>query len=208
MSTKGTLACVEVISVRHVLKRCLFHIVAGSFPALALFLLPKFVVLIALAAATIILLLFETIRMRITSLNEWFYCFFAPLLREEEKKKITGSSYLLLGCLATVLVFPQDIAALAILFAAVGDPVATLSGVWKGGTRFWGRSVEGNIACFIVCLCIGVLVAILNDTPSLLVAVSGAVLATIFQALPIKLNDNLVIPFFSAAGMMIINIFL
>lgn len=205
--TKGTLACVEILSVRHVLQRCLFHIIAGSLPALALFLLPKLVVLIALAVATIILLLFEMIRLRITSLNEWFYCFFAPLLRKEEKNKITGSSYLLMGSLATVLVFPQDIAALAILFAALGDPVATLAGVWKGHTRLWGRSIEGNIACFIACLCIGVLVAILIGEPSLVVAVSGAILATVFQALPLKLNDNLVIPFLSAAGMMVVNIF-
>ena len=127
-------------------------------------------------------------------------------MRKEEKGRITGSSYLLIGCLATIIVFSQDIAIPAILFAALGDPAATLIGIWKGRTKFWGRSLEGSIACLMVCLCIGVLVAILLGAPSLIVAITGAILATILQALPIRLNDNLIISFFSAAGMMVVSI--
>ncbi len=204
--TSSTLAFMEFTSVRYALNRCLFHIIVGSLPAIALFIFPKLVVLIILVVVTILLLCFEVIRLRVSSLNEWFSSWFAPVLRKEEKVKITGSSYLLIGYLATVLVFPQDIAALAILFASLGDPAATLIGTWKGRIRLWGKSLEGNIACLLICLCMGALFAFLLGTPSLVVAITGAILATIFQALPLRLNDNLIISFGSAASMMIVKI--
>jgi dolichol kinase len=204
--TRSTLAYMEFVAVRHVLKRSLFHIIAGSLPAVALFIFPRLVVQIALAVVTVLLLSFEVVRLRISSLNEWFSSRFAPLLRKEEEGQITGSSYLLVGYLVTVLIFPQSIAALAILFASLGDPAATLIGTWKGRIRLWGKSIEGDVACLIVCLCVGVLIAILLGTPSLIVVITGAILATIFQALPLRLNDNLIISFVSAAGMMVVSI--
>lgn len=190
----------------HTLYRGLFHIIAGSLPAIALLFFPRFWVQIGLTAATILFLSFEAARLRIPSLNKWFSTWAAPLLRQEEHHKFTGSSYLLVGYLITALVFPQDIATLAILFASLGDPVATIVGVWKGRIRIWNKSIEGNIACFLVCLFIGFLVAIARGNPPLTIAIPGALIATLFQALPLRLNDNLTISIGSAAAMVIIRI--
>ncbi len=190
-------------SVSHALSRGAFHAFLGLAFAAALLLLPRLVVLAALATATVGLLIFEAARLRVPSLRRWFSALFAPLLRKEEEDKLTGSSYFLIGCLITALAFPQHIAALAILFLSFGDPAATVVGIWKGHRKLWGRSVEGDIACLIVCILVGTLAATILENPSLIVAIVGAIFATLFQALPLRLNDNLTIPLGSATAMML-----
>jgi dolichol kinase len=111
-----------------------------------------------------------------------------------------------LGSLVTVLVFPPDIASLAILFLALGDPAATIVGTWKGQTRFWGKSLEGNIACLVACLLVAVVVVTARDYPPLLAAVVGAFVATVFGALPLRINDNITIPFGSALAMLLMRL--
>jgi dolichol kinase len=196
----------ESTSIRQALSRGAFHAVLGLAFAAALLLLPRLLVLAALAVATVGFLIFEATRLRIPSLRRWFSAWFAPLLRKEEEDKLTGSSYFLIGCLITALAFPQHIAALAILFLSFGDPTATVVGIWKGRKKLWGRSVEGDIACLIACILIGILVAVILKNPSLIVALVGAIFATLFQALSLRLNDNLTIPLGSAAAMMLASI--
>ncbi|GAI06960.1 unnamed protein product [marine sediment metagenome] len=52
----------------------------------------------------------------------------------------------------------------------------------------------------------GTLVATILENQPLVVTIAGAVLATLFQALPPRLNDNLTIPLGSAAAMIVISI--
>jgi len=166
---------VKAASIYHAFGRGIFHAVVGLASATSLFFFPRLVVLTALAVVTVAFLTFEAARLRAPSLKQRFSVWFAPLLRAEEESKFTGSSYFLIGCLMSVLVFPRDIAILAIIFLSVGDPSATIVGMWKGRTRLWGRSVEGDVACLIVCLLAGVLVAGVLQNPPLIVAIVGAV---------------------------------
>jgi len=196
----------ESVSIRQALSRGAFHAVLGATFATALLLWPRLVVLAVLAVATIGFLIFEAARLRVPSLRQWFSALFAPLLRKEEEDKLTGSSYFLIGCLLTAVTFPKDITCLAILFLSFGDPTATVVGMWKGHRKLWGRSVEGDIACLAVCILVGILVAVILKNPSLIVALVGVIFATLFQALPLRLNDNLTIPLGSAAAMMLASI--
>ena len=196
----------ESVSIHHAARRGAFHAVIGLAAVAALFFLPRLTVLVALAVVTAGFLSLEAARLCVPSLNKCFSIWFASLLREEEKSKLTGSSYFLIGCLITVLAFHQDIATLAILFLSLGDPAATVVGMWKGCIRLWGKSIEGNIACLIVCLCVGIPVATILENLTLTVAIVGAVFATLFQALPLRLSDNLTIPLGSAVAMMVASI--
>lgn len=197
----------ELMSLRRTRYRGLFHITAGSLPAIALLVLPRLWAQIGLTIVTILFLLFEVARLRLPSLNQWFATWSAPLLRLEEQHRFTGASYLLVGYLVAVLVFPQDIAMLAVLFASLGDPAATIVGTWKGNNKMvWGKSIEGTVACLLVCLAIGVIVATTINKPPLLVAIAGAIIATLLEALPLRLNDNLIISIGSAAVMMLVSV--
>jgi dolichol kinase len=189
------------VSIRHALIRGAFHATIGIISVIALFLFSWPAVVLALAVVTALFLSLEVTRLFVPPFNQHFCAWFHVLLREKEHFKLTGSSYFLIGCLITALALPRDIASLAILFLAIGDPVATLVGTWKGRTYLWGKSLEGHIACFIACILIGVLMAVIVKSPPLTVALVGAVFATIFQALSLPVNDNITIPLGSALVM-------
>ena len=194
-------------SICHALRRGIFHALAGIACVFALFYLSRTTMLVALAIVTAAFISLEVARLRIPYLKRHFSAWFACLLRKEEVSKPTGSGYFLVSCLITVLAFPQDIAALAILFLSLGDPSAAIVGMWKGRTRLWGKSMEGNAACLGVCLFIAILFSITLQNPPLAVAFAGAVFATFVQALPIRVNDNLTIPIGSAAAMLVVSTF-
>ncbi|HEX79307.1 MAG TPA: hypothetical protein G4O19_04035 [Dehalococcoidia bacterium] len=196
----------RLANIRHAVKRGIFHAVAGLFVILVLYFLPYITFVVTLAIVTGIFLSFELVRLRIDAINKWFISWFGFLMRDEEKNKLTGSSYSLLGFLITVLAFDRDIAILAILFVSLGDPVATVVGIWKGRIVLWGRSIEGNIACFVVCLTMGLLATKILDNLTFPMIVIGAIFATVFQAVPQKVNDNLTIPIGSALAMLVTKI--
>ena len=206
LTAKVTLSPMKSASIRHAARRGAFHAVIGLAVVAALFFLPRFTVVAALAVVTAGFLSLEAARLYVPSLNKYFSVWFASLLREEERSKLTGSSYFLIGCLITVLAFRQDIATLAILFLSLGDPTATVVGMWKRRVRLWGKSIEGNIACLTVCLFTGIPVATILENLTLTVAIVGAVFATLFQALPLRLSDNLTIPLGSAITMTVTSI--
>jgi len=62
----------ESASIRHALSRGAFHAFLGLAFAAALLLLPRLLVLAALATATVGLLIFEAARLRVPSLRRWF----------------------------------------------------------------------------------------------------------------------------------------
>jgi glycerol-3-phosphate acyltransferase PlsY len=192
---------VEDLSIRRTLNRGFFHIFAGSIPPVALLFLPRFWVIIGLIISTVVLLLFEVARLRIPPLNRWFSAWLAPLLRKEEQTRFTGGSYLMIGYLITTLVFAPDIALVSMLFASLGDPVATMIGAWRGNTRLLHKSVEGTMACLLVCLSTSFVIFTTIGKPPLSVVVVGAVIATLVELLPLKLNDNLTVSIGSAAVM-------
>lgn len=200
---EATLAYMGFISIRHAITRGVFHAIIGLATAAALFLLPRYTVVAAIATATAVFLSFDFARLHVHAINKWFFIWFGFLLRDEEKNRLTGSSYSLLGFLITTLVFHRDIAILAILFLSLGDSAATVVGIWKGRIRLWGRSIEGNVTCLVVCFSVGLPVANILESMALSVAIAGAVFATIFQALPLRMNDNLTIPIGSALAMLV-----
>ena len=203
---KGTLELMISVSIRHALIRGTFHAIIGIMSVIALFSFSWLVVVLVLTVVSALFLSLEATRLLVPSFNKHFCAWFVTLLREEEYFKLTGSSYFLIGCLITTLAFPRGIASLAILFLSIGDPITTLVGIWKGRTTFWGKSLEGNIACFIICISIGILMAVIVESPPLMIAIIGAIFATIFQSLPLPVNDNLMIPLGSALTMWAIDI--
>ena len=83
-------------------------------------------------------------------------------------------------------------------FIIVGDTLAALVGRKFGRHRFFGgKSWEGSAACLAGTLAVAVC------TPGLIwsVAVIGAVVATVVEALPIGIDDNVTVPILSGLAM-------
>ena len=176
------------------LQRRLFHMVAASaFPVLALF-LEGTLFLTLLLAATAAFVLGDVTRLLVGRLNRLFHRLFRPLLRKREEIRVTGASYVLLGTLGAFAVFSQDVAILAVLFTALGDPVAAMVGMRSPGRRILGKSPWGTAAMIAVGLGVaGVLHTIGAVSFRWPVAV-GAIVAGVAELLPLPLDDNLRVP--------------
>jgi glycerol-3-phosphate acyltransferase PlsY len=93
-----------------------------------------------------------------------------------------------------VYAFDKPVAVAALAFLVVGDTTAAIVGKSIGRIPIFGKTLEGSLACFLVCLAVGWIIPEL----SLKQAVAGAAMATLVELLPVPLDDNLRIPL--AAG--------
>jgi glycerol-3-phosphate acyltransferase PlsY len=144
----------------------------------------------ALLASVILSLAIEVFRLNHPRTRNLFRHFFGELLRNHEDASLLGSTYLLIACLLSIHLFPKPIAVLALCFLIVGDTLAAIVGKSAGRIKIFGKTLEGSLACLAVCFGITLF---LPEVP-FHVAIVGAVVATIFELLPIPLDDNFRIP--------------
>ena len=173
---------------------------ASAFPVLALF-LGEGPFLTLLLAVTLVFVLGDIARLLAKPFNSLFQRLFRPLLRKAEGSQPTGASYVLLGTLAAFALFTQDVAVLAVLFTALGDPVAAMVGTRCPGRRVHGKSPWGTAAMIAAGLGIA---GVLHATDAIgfrwPVAV-GALVAGIAELLPLPLDDNLRVPLVAGGAM-------
>ena len=109
----------------------------------------------------------------------------------------TGATYILLSVCLTVAMYSKPVAIAALAFIVVGDTLAALIGRRFGRHRFGRKSVEGSLGCLAGTL----LVALLVPDLTLAVALFGAVVATVTEALSTKIDDNISVPIISGLAM-------
>lgn len=175
-------------------------VVGLSISITALF-LPRIILLISLGVVTFTFLTIELLRFRVPGINRLFLWFYKPLLREREISHLTGVSYLFTASLLAFLVFPRDIAVLALSFMAVGDVVAAFVGKRVGKRKILGKTLEGDLASFISCLAVGFIFYYTGLDIPLLTILVGAVSAAIVEAIPLPINDNLTMPLLAGVVM-------
>jgi dolichol kinase len=164
-----------------------------------------------LAAATIIFLVVDFLRLRLTSVKSIFIVLFGSMLRRRELTHLTGASYLMLASLVCMLIFGMGHGGrvsgafiAAISFLALGDTAAAMVGLSFGRIKIFRKSLEGTLAGLTVCIGVAWVVSILPglDFP-IGIGILGAVSASVVEALPIEVNDNVVIPLLSGTVMMV-----
>jgi glycerol-3-phosphate acyltransferase PlsY len=164
-----------------------------------------------LAGVTFIFLLVDFLRLRLTSVKSIFVVLFGSMLRRKELSSLTGASYLMLASLACMLIFGlgpsgrvSGVFIAAISFLALGDTAAAIVGLSVGRVKIFRKTLEGTVAGLFVCVGVAWVVAILPglDFP-IGIGILGAVSASVVEALPIEVNDNVVIPLLSGTVMMI-----
>ena len=184
----------------HALRR-LFHMAAASlFPILALF-LEKRTFLPLLLAVMALFVLADVARLRLVRLNLWWGKLFGPLLRQGEERRVTGASYILLGTLGVFVLFSRDAAVLAVLFTALGDPVAAMVGIRFPGKPIFGKSLWGTAVMVVVGLAVAGAMHVAGVIDFRWAIAVGALVAGIAELLPIPLDDNLRVPLLAGAAM-------
>lgn len=145
----------------------------------------------------------------ISRLRQWkFWTEFAQKLagsmvrQHEADGDFTGATYILTTVCFTVAMFDKPIAVAALAFIVVGDTFAALIGRKFGRHRFWnGKSLEGSAACLVGTL----IVAALTPDLAWQVSVVGAVVATVAEALPLGVDDNVTVPIMSGLVMTLLS---
>jgi dolichol kinase len=143
-----------------------------------------------LLALVIVALAIEVVRLHHPGMRSLFRYFFGELLRGHEEASLLGSTYHLIACLLTIHLFSKPVAVLALGFLIVGDTFAAIVGKWVGKIRIFGKTLEGAVAMFAICFGMSFL---LPDFP-VPIGLLGAGVATVFELLPIPLDDNFRVP--------------
>ncbi len=153
-----------------------------------------------LVLMVVVAMTLDLMRIHDDRFREFFRQLFGELIRRHEETQLLGSTYLLLATLLAVDLFPRPIAAAAIGFTVLGDGLAAIVGRAYGRTRFFGKSLEGALGGFLACvLWSATLVA--GGYLTWPVALTGALVASLSEFLPIPLDDNLGITLFSGYAM-------
>ena len=181
--------------MRHELQRKSFHLGMIVVPV-AVYLLPHTPALLGLIIATFATVAVDLMRLSDHRLRRFFLQLFRPLIRNHEEEHLLGSTHYMIAALLSVVVFDHEIAIAALLFLVLGDAAAAIVGKRFGKPLYWGKSPQGSFACFVVCLVLG-----WPLLQSFEVALIGAIVATIAEAMPSPLDDNMRVPIFSGIAM-------
>jgi glycerol-3-phosphate acyltransferase PlsY len=197
-----------VNTVQPLLIRRLLHITVGLFIVIAALFLPETLFFSILVSGTLVFLLIELFRFIFPGMNRYFYGFFGLVLKESEISHVTGASYFFLGALISFVIFERDIAIVSVCFLAIGDTVSAIVSEYNGRIKLFKKTLEGNIACLLACLGTGFIFYFAGLDISLLVMIIGAVVATIIEALPLPVDDNITIPISAGLAMTLVQFWL
>ena len=180
------------------LVRKLIHVSMAVVPLVGWFVSHP-VALVLAAALLFASLVLELARRRWPWVNRTLWRYAPGLFRSWEQGHVLGSTWYCAAMLAALLLFGSNIGGTAVLFLALGDPVAELAG------RRWGRpgsgkTLVGSLACLLACLAVAGAGAVLGRLAPA-AAVAGAVAATVAERWPLPPSDNMWIPLFSALTM-------
>jgi dolichol kinase len=175
--------------------RKLLHIAAAIVPA-GYFFLAKPVVVAALLLALLVAAVVETMRFRHPLFRVLFAQLFGPLMRKTEHHHLTGATYLIIGMLLTVLLFPKTVAIYGMFVVILSDALAAVVGRLWGKIRLYrSKTLEGTAAFFVSCYLLGLWLLPFSWWASGLLAVAIA-------AWEVRWHfslDNLVLPLYASA---------
>ena len=183
------------------LHRRVFHVVTTAAVALMALGLEREVMIIISGSLTAVAVALELSRRRFPALNGWFQARFGVLMKESESSQVLGSTYMAAASLIVFLFFEKELAILALLYIAVGDPLAGTLGKRFGRVKIGSKSVEGTLAFAVGAGGVGCgMIAGGLDVPYW-VALGGAGLGALVELFPSPLDDNLTVPPVSGAFM-------
>ena len=179
------------------LRRKSVHFLGLAFPILYVF-TTRHTAIIAVGALLAIALGIELLKVYLPAFRVIFMRIFSPMLRSQERRGgLTGATYYLIGSFLCILFFDKTLAIVCLCFLTLGDLFAALIGKQWGRIKLFSqKSLEGSLACFIVCTAAALLIGFHP-----VVAIAGALVATLIELLPIGIDDNVTMPLISGLAM-------
>jgi len=182
--------------IQQEIKRKSLHLLTLLSPLLYN-ILPYNTSLIISASLVIIDLIAETIRLLYPSVNRLILKIFEGTYREKEKENVSTLIWTLSGTFLTIFLFSSEnknVVTLSLLYLSLGDTVAALVGVKFGKIRLGsqGKSLEGSLAFFLIAFLCSLFFVKIEY------AFISAFLGAAIEFLPLPIDDNFVLPIFTA----------
>jgi diacylglycerol kinase (CTP) len=191
--------------------RKLWHVGVGSIVLFAYF----HIKLPIYTWASIVLLIgfigisLDLFRLRVPEFNRVFISTVGVFMRNSEREKLSGLPFYAFGAGTALLIFPEKIAILAIMFLVFADPICSFFGILYGTEKIFGnKSLEGALAGFVTCYLITLAYGFSVSGFSfnlLAFALIAGLIGTISELSSVYVDDNLAIPLVSGIGLIILN---
>ncbi|MGB9765412.1 MAG: glycerol-3-phosphate acyltransferase [Candidatus Saccharicenans sp.] len=162
--------------------------------------------LTAIGAITLFFLLADLIRLSSSRVNFFFFQRIKNIFKNKEQKKFSSITIFLFALFLTILIFEKNVAILAAAFLTFGDFFSKFFGIKFGRRKIFNKSLEGSLAHFTACLEAAYLLSHYLGTP-FQVYLAGAAAATVFELLPLGVDDNFSVSLLSASVMTLFRIF-
>ena len=203
---------------RQEVNRKLLHLIALLMP-IGIFYIPKITNLplwippFMLAVLFILSAFLEWARFKYPKIQILYNRCFKSTLRKNEEKKTTGATYIIGGAMICAVVFinAPHISFTVLTLFILGDGIAAITGLGIGRIKLSGKTLEGSLACFGLCILICTL--IFPHVPFLYqdwrislswsFSLTASFLITLLEFFPFKisknhiLNDNIYVPVLS-----------
>lgn len=202
----------EALPSRHNMQitRRLFHMANGSVIAtLYLVSFSHSQMIHILGTLACLLYLSEQIRINYPETAARLLPFTKLIMRAEEQLKESAMVPYAMAVLLTIITFPKHIALVGIYTLAFADPLSAIIGIRFGKHKISAtRSVEGSGAFFLSTFVVSLFVlGGYNsgiDATVVLISVLLGLICALFDLIPLKIDDNLTIPLFTAAALWLI----
>ncbi len=205
--------------------RKLLHLFALAMPVGIFYFpkwsLPSYLPLTILSFLLVGSVVVESLRFKNPAIQKLFFKFFGSMLREEESSKTTGSTYVIGAAVLCSILFwkTPHISFMVLSMFILGDAIAAIVGLSIGRIKIGKKSLEGSMACFILCMALfygvfpffpGILEPWGGKVP-FIIAIATSLSITIFELIPLRItpkiviNDNLAVPVISGFVMLVLS---
>jgi len=189
-------------------RRKIYRIGAGiAFPVLYYFTPNKIIVEMLLLYLLGIMTTLEV--MRYISPNLWrTIAEHSKGILKVRQGMITGTTALLIANIIVIAFFKKQVAIVSLVYMLFGDTASAIIGTKYGKVKMGDKTLEGSLAFFITVMVIALLFSQWSGIRiHLIILIFGAIAATITEALPIEINDNLTVALAAAIVMQIFTMF-
>lgn len=186
------------------LSRKAWHLIAVLILAIAYQILSRDQALITAAILGGFAVTLDLVRLQWAGINNVVLKFMGPLMRENERNGLAGTTWLAMGAFIIIWFYPKPVVTLSLLFLAVADPLASYVGLKYGKDKLLkSKSLQGTGAGFVACTLITIIylstsLTALSDR-LLLTSLLAGLIGALSELLPIgQLDDNFTFPLVNA----------
>jgi len=162
--------------------------------------------LVLIGAITLFFLGLDLTRLLSKKINIFFFKQVKTIYKAKEYKKFSSITIFLFASFLTVLLFDQRIAILAVSYLIFGDFFSKFFGLHYGRHKIFDKTLEGSLAHLTACLLSGFIFLHFISFP-LYIYLTGVLVASTAELLPLGINDNFSVALLSASSMYVFQLF-